>query len=77
MTAYPSQTLTRTTLGQLCAALWDSQSQLVMIHSGIKPGSVVMHLALRCSAFRPLCHSGDDTSRLLLDIRLCKMQDMR
>ena len=45
MTAYPGQTLTRTMLGQLCAALWDSQSQ-----PGIEPGSEVMPLALRCSA---------------------------
>jgi hypothetical protein len=50
MTAYPGQTLTRTTLGQLCAALWDSQSQSVVIQPGIEPESVVMPLALRCSA---------------------------
>ena len=50
MTAYPSQTLTRTTLGQLCATLWDSQSRLVVIQPGIKPGSVVTPLALICSA---------------------------
>ena len=50
MTAYPGQTLTRTTLGQLCAALWDSQSRTVEIQPGIKPGSVVTPLALRCSA---------------------------
>ena len=47
MVAYPGQTWT--TLGQLCAALWDSQSQHVLIQPGIKPGSVVTSLALRCS----------------------------
>ena len=41
---------TRTTLGQLCAALWESQSQPVVIQPGIKPGSVVKPLALRCNA---------------------------
>jgi hypothetical protein len=50
MAAYPGQTLTQTTLGQLCAALWDSKSQPVVIQPGIKPGSVVTLLALRCSA---------------------------
>ena len=48
MTTYPGQTLTRTTLSQLCVALWDSQP--VVIRLGIEPGSVVTHLALRCSA---------------------------
>ena len=48
MTAYPGQT--RTTLGQLCAALWDSQSRPDVTQPGFKPGTVVMHLALRCSA---------------------------
>ena len=48
--AYPSQTLSRTTLGQLCAALWDSQSLPVVIQPGIEPGSVVTPLTLRCSA---------------------------
>jgi hypothetical protein len=50
MTAYAGQTLTRATLGQLCAALWDSQSRPVGIQPGIEPGSVVTPLALRCSA---------------------------
>ena len=49
MTAY-CQTLTRTTLGQLCSALWDSQSRPVVIQPGIEPGPVVTPLALRCSA---------------------------
>jgi hypothetical protein len=40
-TAYPCQ---------LCAALLDSQSRPVVIQPGIKPGSVVMALALSCSA---------------------------
>jgi hypothetical protein len=42
--------LTRATLGQLCGALWDSQSRPVVMQAGIKPGSVVTPLALRCSA---------------------------
>ena len=50
MTAYPGQILIQTTLGQLCAALWLSQSQPVVIQPGIGPGSVVTPLALRCSA---------------------------
>ena len=49
MTAYPGQTWM--TLGQLCAALWDSQSRLDVIHPGFKPRIVVTPLALRCSAF--------------------------
>ena len=48
MMAYPSQTLT--SLGQLCTALWDSQSQPVVIQPGIEPGPVVTPLVLRCSA---------------------------
>jgi hypothetical protein len=48
MTAYPSQT--RTTLGQLCAVLWDSQSWPDVIQPGIEPGTVGTPLALRCSA---------------------------
>ena len=47
MTAYPSQT--RTTLGQLCAALWDSQSRSDVMQPGFKPGTAVTPLALRCS----------------------------
>ena len=50
MTAYPGQTLTQTMLGQLCAALWDSQSWSVVIQPRIEPGSVVTTLALRYSA---------------------------
>jgi hypothetical protein len=48
MTANPGQT--RMTLGQLCTALWDCQSQLVVIQPRIEPGSIVTPLALRCSA---------------------------
>jgi hypothetical protein len=48
MTAYSGQILTR--LSQLCASLWGSQSQPVVIEPRIEPGSVVMPLALRCSA---------------------------
>jgi hypothetical protein len=47
MTAYPGQTLT--TPGQLCAALWDSQSRMWYSLES-EPGSVVTSLALRCSA---------------------------
>jgi hypothetical protein len=36
-------------LSQLCAVLWDSQSQLIVIQPGIEPGPVVMPLTLRCS----------------------------
>ena len=49
---------TRTRLGQLCAALWDSQSRPDVIQPGFEPGTVVTPLALRCSAFRLLRHSG-------------------
>ena len=41
--------LTRTTLGQLCSILWDSQSQPVVTQPRIEPGSVVTPLALRCT----------------------------
>jgi hypothetical protein len=50
MTAYPGQTLIRTKLAQLCAALWASKSQPVVIQPEINPGFVVMTLALRSSA---------------------------
>ena len=49
MTVYPAKTLTQTMLGELCAALWDSQSRPVVIQPGIELGSVVTPLALRCS----------------------------
>ena len=48
MTAYPGQT--RTTLGQVYHALWDSHSQPDVIQPGFEPGTVVTPLALRCSA---------------------------
>ena len=54
MTAYPGQT--RTTLGQLCAALWDSQSQLDVIQPGFEPGTVVTPFALICSALDHCVH---------------------
>ena len=60
MTAYPGQTLTWTTMGQLCAALCDSQSRPVVKLPGIEPGSVVTPLALRCSATRE--HLSSDIS---------------
>ena len=43
---------TWTTLGQLCAALWDYQSQPDVIQPGFEPGTVVTHLALSCSELR-------------------------
>ena len=48
MASYTGQT--RTALGQLCAALWDSQSRPDVLQSGFGPGTVVTPLALRCSA---------------------------
>ena len=51
------------TLGQLCAALWDSQTWLVVIQPGIEPGSVVTPLALRCSALDPCA---------IWEIRICR-----
>ena len=51
MTTNTGQTLTSTTLRHLCAALWDSWSQPVVIQPGIEPGSVLTPL-------RPLCHLG-------------------
>jgi hypothetical protein len=48
MTAYPGKT--QTTLGQLCVALWDSQSRPDVMQTGFEPGTVVTPLALRCSS---------------------------
>ena len=39
-----------TMLGQLCAALWDSWSPPDVTPPGFEPGTVVMPVALRCSA---------------------------
>jgi hypothetical protein len=54
MTAYPGQTWTNCAppycKHSLSATGRDSQSQPVVIQHGIEPGSVVMSLALRCSA---------------------------
>jgi hypothetical protein len=36
-------------LGQLCTALWESQSRPDVIQPGIEPGTLVTPLALRCS----------------------------
>ena len=47
MTAYPGQTWT--TLGQLCATLWDSQSRSDVMQTGFEPDTVLTPLALRCS----------------------------
>ena len=49
MMAYPGQTWM--TLGQLHATLRDSQSQADVMQPGFEPGTAVIHLALRCSAF--------------------------
>jgi hypothetical protein len=54
MTVYPGQT--RTTLGQLCAALWDSQSQPDVIQPGFESGTVVTPLVLRSSALDLCIH---------------------
>ena len=63
MTAYPGQTWT--TLGQLCAALWDSQSQSDVIQPGFAPGTVVTPLALRCSALDRCATREPSGTRLL------------
>ena len=82
MMAYPGQTLTWTMLGQLCTALWDSQSRLVVIQPGIKPGSVVKPLALRCSALdrcATVAHVGIKPHvqpRLSSIQRMCQMSKM-
>ena len=44
MTAYPDQTLTRTTLGQLCVALWDSQSQPDVMQPGFIKEQYTVHI---------------------------------
>ena len=49
--AYPGQT--RTTLGQLCAALWGSQSRPDVIQPGFEPGTVATPLA-QMQCLRPL-----------------------
>ena len=54
MTAYPGQT--RTTLSQLCAALWDSQSRPDVVQPGFEPGTVMSPLELRCSALNNCVH---------------------
>jgi hypothetical protein len=58
MTAYPGQT--RATLGQLCAALWDSQSQPVVIHTALDSNQGVCNdtSSTEMQCLRPLCHSG-------------------
>ena len=70
MTAYHGQT--RTTLGQLCAALWDSQAQPDVIGTGLEPGNIVMPLALRCSAL-DRCATWESKSCLkrLSEISVC------
>ena len=56
MMAYPGQTLTWTMLGQLCAALWNAQSRLVMIQPCTKVCSGAYSTEMQC--LRPLRHSG-------------------
>jgi hypothetical protein len=65
---------TRTTLCQLCTG--DSQSQLVMIQPGIKPGYVVMPLALRCSALDRRDTSWNQT-KVCSDAACTEMQCLR
>ena len=48
--------LPRPILGQLCSALWDSQSRLDVIQPGFEPGTVVTSLALRCIALDRCVH---------------------
>ena len=46
----------QTMLGQLCAALWDSQLRPDVRQPGFEPGTVVMPLALRCSVLDRSIH---------------------
>ena len=54
-----------TTLGQLCTALWDSQSRPDVIQPEFEPGTVVMPLALRCSALDRCPTQEPVTSKLM------------
>jgi hypothetical protein len=54
----PNSPLNRTPLGQLCTALCDCWSWLVVIQPGFEPGSVVTPLALEMEFLRPLRHPG-------------------
>ena len=58
MTAYPVQTLTQTTLGQLCTALWDSQSQPVVMQPEIEPECCSDTASTEMQCLTPLRHSG-------------------
>ena len=58
----PNPPLTRTTLGQLCAASWVSRLRLAVTQPGIEPGSVVMPQALdHCASLEAnmLCWLGE------------------
>jgi hypothetical protein len=68
MTAYPVQM--QTTLKQLCAALWDSQSRLYVMQPGFEPGTVVTPLALRCSAL-DLCATREPKSEIFHSRKKC------
>ena len=59
------------TLGQLCAALMYSQSRPDVIQPGFEPGTVVMSLALRCSALDRCSHSGARPRVCLVLVILC------
>ena len=48
--AWPNPPITQTTLVQLCASSWVSRSRPAVTQPGIEHGSVVMPLALGCSA---------------------------
>uniref|UniRef100_A0A8K9Y2T5 C3H1-type domain-containing protein n=1 Tax=Oncorhynchus mykiss TaxID=8022 RepID=A0A8K9Y2T5_ONCMY len=70
MMAYPGQT--RTALGQLCAALWDSQSRLVVIQPGIGPRSVSEASSTKMKCLRPLRHSAElDMSSCFVSTAAC------
>jgi hypothetical protein len=60
MTADPGKTWT--TLGQLCATLWDSRSQPVVIQPGIEPWTVVTPPAPPTQCIRLQCHLGDGST---------------
>jgi hypothetical protein len=65
------------TLGQLCAALWDSQSRTVVIQPGIEPVSVVTRLALRCSALDHRPTQEPKSGVLLLEFNMSEGEGLR
>ena len=71
----PNPPLTRTRLGQLCAALRVSQSRPAATQSGIEPGSVVMSLALRSSAL-DRCASREAPDNVFLVAKRFLLEDV-